>query len=110
MPIPSRSRGRGPRPTTHCAGVRATPAPPPAAAAGAARAAHRGEGAASGRRSVVDGPRGRLVGDRAPDGAVGSIAVTATVREAAVRRAERGADAVLAVQAEDVREAVRRER
>jgi magnesium chelatase subunit D len=57
-------------------------------------------GETPGRRSVVEGTRGRLVGDRIPDGPVASLAVGATVRAAAVRGA---AD----VAAEDVREAVR---
>jgi len=57
-------------------------------------------GEASGRRSSVEGTRGRLVGDRVPDGPVASLAVGATVRAAAARG---GA----AVEAEDLREAVR---
>ncbi|MDQ1393269.1 MAG: magnesium chelatase subunit [Acidimicrobiaceae bacterium] len=42
---------------------------------------------APGRRSTVEGPRGRLVADRAPDGPIRSLAVGATVRAAAGRRA-----------------------
>jgi magnesium chelatase subunit D len=57
-----------------------------------------------GRRSVVQGPRGRLVGDRAPDGALGSVAVGATIRAAAARG--QGPQ----ITAADVREAVREQR
>ena len=64
--------------------------------------------APSGRRSVVQGTRGRLVGDRPPaPGGVRSVAVGATVRELAARRA-REPDAALA--AGDLREAVREHR
>jgi len=43
---------------------------------------------AAGRRSVVEGPRGRLITDRAPGPAgPASVAVAATVREAVIRRA-----------------------
>jgi len=42
----------------------------------------------AGRRSVVEGPRGRLITDRAPGpGGPTSVAVAATVREAVLRRA-----------------------
>jgi magnesium chelatase subunit D len=57
-------------------------------------------GLAPGRRSTVEGARGRLVGDRVPNGPVSSLAVGATVRAAATRGAT-------AVELEDVREAVR---
>ena len=57
-------------------------------------------GDVSGRRSTVEGSRGRLVGDRIPEGAVASLAVGATVRAAAARGAA-------AVDVQDVREAVR---
>ncbi len=66
----------------------------------------------SGRRSPAPGRRGRLIGDRAPTGAVTSVAVGATVRQAAARRAgapSGGADAAL-VEAGDVRQAVRQHR
>jgi len=67
-----------------------------------------------GRRSVVEGPRGRLVTDRAPGpGGPASVAVAATVREAVVRRAGDASPAVLGaplVSAGDVREAVRQQR
>ena len=62
-----------------------------------------------GRRSLVEGPRGRLVGDRAPAGPLRSVAVGPTVRAAAARRAQTGGGGPL-VAAEDVREAVRQER
>jgi magnesium chelatase subunit D len=61
-----------------------------------------------GRRSPVEGSRGRLIGDRQPDGPVGSLALGATVQAAAVRRGRDGSAAL--VQAEDLREAVREER
>jgi magnesium chelatase subunit D len=57
-------------------------------------------GLAPGRRSAVEGTRGRLVGARVPNGPVSSLAVGATVRAAATRGAT-------AVELEDVREAVR---
>jgi len=60
-------------------------------------------GQTSGRRSTVRGTRGRLVGDRVPDGPVASLAVGATVRAAAARGAA-------AVEVEDVREAVREQK
>ncbi|MHB8330055.1 MAG: AAA family ATPase [Acidimicrobiales bacterium] len=61
----------------------------------------------SGRRSEVEGRRGRLIGDRQPDGPIGGVAVMATVRAAASRRAEGVADedAPLVVPG-DLREAV----
>ena len=59
-----------------------------------------------GRRSPVEGPRGRLVGDRDPDGPVGSVAVAATVRAAAARRAGQAGSGPL-VEPADLREAVR---
>ena len=80
-------------------------------------ASPRSQSPAEGRRSPVEGPRGRLVGDRAPDGPMGSVAVAATVRAAAARRAtgRRDPDAVAAevedqgplVEPGDLREAVR---
>lgn len=72
-------------------------------------------GGADGRRSKAKGRRGRLVGDRAPDGVVGAVAVGATVRAAAARRvaapdvAPKGGGARL-VEPADVREAVREQR
>ena len=67
--------------------------------------------AASGRRSVAQGRRGRLVGDRSPQGTVGDLAVAATVRAVASRRAfaapvEPGPP----VMPGDLREAVREQR
>jgi magnesium chelatase subunit D len=71
----------------------------------------RGTVAPSGRRSVVEGPRGRLVGDRAPgvDGPT-SVAVGATVRAAAARRGASGAATGRVVAPADLREAVREHR
>jgi len=69
---------------------------------------------AAGRRSTVEGPRGRLVSDRVPDGPIRSLAVGATVRAAVARRAgapsstsERSEPAVVEA---DLREAVREQR
>ena len=62
----------------------------------------------SGRRSVVEGPRGRLVGDRPATAATTSVAVGATVRAAAARRAD-DPDGPLVARS-DVREAVREQR
>ncbi len=64
---------------------------------------------ADGRRSTAVGTRGRLVGDRAPDGPLGSVAVSATVRTAAARQGLGGV-AGLRVEPADVREAVRERR
>ncbi|MDQ3979623.1 MAG: VWA domain-containing protein [Actinomycetota bacterium] len=66
--------------------------------------APRSSGRAEGRRSTVEGPRGRLVGDRTPNGPLSSVAVPATVRAAAARGAP------VAVERTDLREAVREER
>ena len=66
------------------------------------------ESQGGGRRSVVEGPRGRLVGDRPATAATQTIAVGATVRAAAARRAEDPDGALVAPQ--DVREAVREQR
>ncbi len=67
--------------------------------------------AASGRRSLTQGRRGRLVGDRIPDGRVGDVAVGATVRAAAGRRAlAGGAGPEALVSAADLREARREQR
>jgi magnesium chelatase subunit D len=57
-----------------------------------------------GRRSMVQGDRGRLVGDRAPAGPLGSVAVGPTIRAAAARGGRAG------IEAADVREAVREQR
>ncbi|MBW3579882.1 MAG: ATP-binding protein [Actinobacteria bacterium] len=58
----------------------------------------------SGRRSIVPGTRGRLVGDRPTDGPVASVAVTATVRATATARAEDRSSSPV------VREAIRDDR
>jgi magnesium chelatase subunit D len=65
-------------------------------------------GAEAGRRSMTEGRRGRLVGDRVPSGPVGSVAVGATARNAAVRRVE--APDEPSVVRTDIREAVREQR
>jgi magnesium chelatase subunit D len=64
---------------------------------------------ASGRRTVTVGDRGRQVSDRVPEPGrpLGSIAVTATVTAAAARQ---GHGATLAIEDQDLREAVRQER
>jgi magnesium chelatase subunit D len=59
----------------------------------------------AGRRSPAIGHRGRLVGDRVPDGPAASVAVGATARAAAVRRAGRIEGPL--VDAADLREPVR---
>ena len=66
--------------------------------------APRAAATGGGRRSMVQGDRGRLVGDRAPSGPLESVAIGPTVRAAAAR----GQRAPIA--AADVREAVREER
>jgi magnesium chelatase subunit D len=82
------------------------PAPPgPAGPVTVLRAPRVGEGPV-GRRSPAEGARGRLVGDRAPDGPVDSVAVAATVRAAAARRVAGGSGGG-PVAASDLREAVR---
>ncbi|MDQ1418375.1 MAG: magnesium chelatase subunit [Acidimicrobiaceae bacterium] len=73
---------------------------------------------APGRRTTVEGPRGRLVADRIPDGPIRSLAVGATIRAAAVRRAAAPAPASASASASaespvleaDLREAVREQR
>jgi magnesium chelatase subunit D len=64
---------------------------------------------ASGRRTVTVGDRGRQVSDRVPEPGrpLGSIAVTATVTAAAARQ---GHGTTLAIEDQDLREAVRQER
>jgi magnesium chelatase subunit D len=75
------------------------------------RARHQGS-PATGRRAPVEAKRGRLVGDRTPDGPPASVAAGATLRQAAARHATAGATptAPLSVRPEDVREAVRVDR
>ncbi|HKA93318.1 MAG TPA: VWA domain-containing protein, partial [Acidimicrobiia bacterium] len=63
---------------------------------------------ATGRRSPSHGTRGRLIGDRVPDGPVGTVAVAATARAAAERRAVEPDGP--AFRAEDLREARREQR
>jgi magnesium chelatase subunit D len=67
--------------------------------------------AAPGRRAVVTGGRGRLVGDRVPEpGApMGSVAVGATITAAAARHPE-GTPGPVEVGEVDLREAVRQQR
>jgi len=64
---------------------------------------------AGGRRSMVEGPRGRLVGSREPTAGVQSVAVGPTIRAAAARRVADDSGGPL-VAAADVREAVREQR
>jgi magnesium chelatase subunit D len=87
------------------------PPGPPLSAPTAVRARRQGS-PATGRRAPVEANRGRLVGDRTPDGPPASVAVAATVRQAAARHAATGATpaAALSVRPEDVREAVRVDR
>ena len=65
-----------------------------------------------GRRTTVEGSRGRMVADRVPDGPIKSLAVGATVRAVAARRGGNGVtpEAAPAVVAADLREAVRQQR
>ncbi|HYV59118.1 MAG TPA: ATP-binding protein, partial [Acidimicrobiia bacterium] len=63
---------------------------------------------AAGRRSPAESARGRLVGDRVPNGPIGSVAVGATARAVAERRAVEPDGP--AVRAEDLREARREQR
>jgi magnesium chelatase subunit D len=64
---------------------------------------------AGGRRSMVEGARGRLVGDRPPAGALQAVAVGATIRAAAARRASDPGSGQLVAPA-DLREAVKEQR
>jgi magnesium chelatase subunit D len=70
--------------------------------------ATRAPAEAAGRRSPGDGSRGRLIGDRVPDGPVGAVAVAATARAVAERRALDPEGP--AVRPEDLREARREQR
>ncbi len=89
------------------------PAPVPGLSGAEAR---RSAGQASGRRRPAEGPRGRLVGDRRPDGPddpVRSVALGATAAAAATRRMGQSAvdaDAAVLVEPEDLREAAREQR
>jgi magnesium chelatase subunit D len=80
----------------------------PVARLGTQPSAHRPlDTPAPGRRSTVEGPRGRLVADRPVEGPLRSLAVGATVRAASVRPRVAGGPLVAA---EDLREAVREQR
>lgn len=70
--------------------------------------ATRAPAGAAGRRSPADGARGRLIGERVPDGPVGAVALGATARAVAERRAvDPGGPPV---RAQDLREARREQR
>jgi magnesium chelatase subunit D len=64
---------------------------------------------ASGRRTVVESTRGRMIGDRDPQGQLTDIAVGATVRSAAIRRATASPNGPLVV-VDDLRQAVREQK
>src|SRR5918994_3121359 len=81
-----------PAPTSQVVPLRATRAPTEVA----------------GRRSPAETNRGRLIGDRVPDGPIGSVAVAATARAVAERR-DLEPDGP-AVRTEDLREARREQR
>jgi magnesium chelatase subunit D len=70
--------------------------------------ATRAPAEAGGRRSPGVGSRGRMIGERAPDGPVGAVAVAATARAVAERRAVDPEGP--AVRPEDLREARREQR
>lgn len=77
-------------------------------------AARQDGGAGGGRRSMVVGDRGRLIGDRVPDGPVSSIAIAATMRAGVTRHAKNQTsslvptiESVLTIEPGDVRQAVR---
>ena len=102
---PDSGDGSGPAPDDRVAGTAGALAPP------LPLAVRRDASPASGRRSTARGPRGRVIGDRAPDGPVATVAIGATVRQAAARRA--GPEPDLAgplVDPSDIREAVREHR
>lgn len=83
-------------------------APAPATPVVRLHAPRRAGAQASGRRSLTEGQRGRLIGDRAPGpGGPASVALGATVRAAVTRR---GADGGAVVSTADIREAVREQR
>ena len=87
----------------------AAPDEPPPSVVRLSAARHATQTETAGRRSTVEGPRGRLVGDRAPQGSIGPLAVTATAQAAAVRRAL-DPDDDAALRRADLREAVREQR
>ena len=78
----------------------------------APRADRRQNAPAAGRRAPAESNRGRLVGNRAPSGPIGGVAIGATVRGAAARRAAdpSGAPGEALVAVGDLREAVRSQR
>jgi magnesium chelatase subunit D len=78
---------------------------------GASRRADPAASAAPGRRTVVTGARGRLVGDRTPDpgSPIGAVAVGATITAAVARHPE-GTAGPIEVGEADLREAVRQQR
>ena len=87
------------------------------AAAGEARApslpsvTSRETSEAAGRRSTARGRRGRVIGDRVPEGPLTSVAVGATVRAAAGRRASSPAEGRnTVVERSDLRQAVHEHR
>jgi magnesium chelatase subunit D len=67
---------------------------------------------ASGRRSLSESRRGRIIGDRSPNGVLNDVAVGATVRAAAIRQADSSVvpDPQSRVMVADLREAVREEK
>jgi magnesium chelatase subunit D len=65
---------------------------------------------ASGRTTPAEANRGRTIGDRAPDGPIGPVAVGATVRTAASRRAEAQAPGLALVEPSDLREAIKEQK
>nr|MDQ6910369.1 VWA domain-containing protein [Actinomycetota bacterium] len=65
---------------------------------------------APGRRSTVEGSRGRMVGDRLPSGPIQSVAVAPTLRAGAARRASDPEPTDQLVEPGDLREAVRERR
>jgi magnesium chelatase subunit D len=62
---------------------------------------------AAGRTTPARSSRGRIIGDRAPDGPIGTVAVGATVRRAAERQLDRSEPGLALVERDDLREAVK---
>ena len=87
----------------------AAPDDPPPSVVRISAARHAATTESAGRRSTVEGPRGRLVDNRAPDGSVTSLAVVATAQASAVRRALDPDDDARLHKA-DLRQAVREQR
>jgi magnesium chelatase subunit D len=65
---------------------------------------------ATGRRTPAEARRGRTIGDRAPDGPIGRVAIGATVRRAAGRQLEGAAPGLGLVEPGDLREAVKEQK